>query len=417
MRWAERVGQGATSSVWLSEPPGTPCVLKLGKGPAEARRFADEAERLLFAAAPEFPALLALGLAGPALGAELGQRVEAGTPYLVLSSAPGVSLAHLLRDPALSAAAREDLSLRVARDVGAALSALHASGAAHGDVKPANIIVGADHARLVDFGLSGSAQQTEPTGGTAHYLAPEVFAHADGDARARDLWALGLTLLEILDPESASRKGPDFELRLAVRSRRSFARCSRPRPGARPSASWVFRRALAGAADAQSANDANGALRRRASVRRSYLSTRRNEIFAAARSKATRLDLVGPAAEWVAESRALVEGILKLRGRSLDDLLLPPLAPLDELSRARFLVALVGPAAASWPALRDLPEEQLLARLLSLAELREPESFTLAAIEHAAVPELPRSASTSARWTWRWRSAVRCPMLRGWDSG
>jgi len=395
VRWAERIGQGATSSVWLSESASTPCVLKLGKGPAEAPRFADEAERLLFAAAPEFPALLAVGLAGPALGAELGQRIEAGTPYLVLSSAPGKSLAELLSEPVLSAGAREELSLLVARDLGAALSALHGSGAAHGDVKPANIIVAADQARLVDFGLSGAAEQAEPSGGTAHYLAPEVFAQADGDARARDLWALGVTLLEILEPESASRQDREFR----VRGQSALAPVVRallsPAPGARPSANWVFRRALAGAANAANANqayDTNAALRRRASVRRSYLSTRRNEIFGAARSKGTHIDLQGHAAEWVVESRTLAEGILKLRGRLLDDAPSPPIAPLDELSRARFLVALVGPVAASWPSLRDLREEQLLDRLLSLSDLREPESFTLAAIEHDVALESPRTA-------------------------
>ena len=106
VRWTERIGQGATSSVWRGEWAEGACVLKLAKGPAEARRFADEAERLLFAAAPEFPALLALGVAGPALGVELGQRVDTGTPYLVLSSAPGVSLAQLLGDPGVGGVAR-----------------------------------------------------------------------------------------------------------------------------------------------------------------------------------------------------------------------------------------------------------------------------------------------------------------------
>jgi len=391
VRWSERLGQGATSSVWLGECAGLPCVLKLAKGPAEARRFADEAERLLFAAAPEFPALLAVGSAGPTLGSELGQRVDAGTPYLVLSSAPGESLAHLLGDPTLTPEAREVLSLLVARDLGAALSALHGSGAAHGDVKPANIIVGAGHARLVDFGLSGAAEQAEPSGGTAHYLAPEVFTPAGGDARARDLWALGVTLLEILQPEAAGRKMHGFEVRVhgalapVVRALLAAA------PGARPSASWVFHRALAGAADASDAPDANGALRRRASVRRCYLSTRKNELFVAASSKGTLIALEGIAAEWVAECRRLAEGILRLRGRAASDLPAPPIAPLDALSRARFLVALVGPAAASWPALRDLGEEQLLLRLLDLAEQREPESFTLAAIEHGAAPDLPRA--------------------------
>ena len=194
VRWVEQVGRGATSAVWLGDSDGEPCVLKLGKGPGEAPRFADEAERLLFAASPEFPALLGVGLAGPALGMELGLRVEPGTPYLLLSLAPGVSLEQLLSAPSLSAAAREQLALLVARDIGAALSALHGSGAAHGDVKPGNIIVASDQARLVDFGLSGPAEQSQPSGGTTRYLSPEVFGSAEGDARARDLWALGVTL-------------------------------------------------------------------------------------------------------------------------------------------------------------------------------------------------------------------------------
>ena len=49
VRWTEQIGRGATSAVWLGDADGTPCVLKLGKGPGEAPRFADEAERLLTA--------------------------------------------------------------------------------------------------------------------------------------------------------------------------------------------------------------------------------------------------------------------------------------------------------------------------------------------------------------------------------
>jgi serine/threonine protein kinase len=322
VRWLERLGQGATSSVWLGEWAGGGCVLKLGKGPAEAHRFADEAERLLFASAPEFPTLLGLGLAGPALGAELGLRVDAGTPYLVLSSAEGVSLAQLLSEPTLTPAKREAIAIHVAHDVGAALSALHGSGAAHGDVKPANVIVGADHARLVDFGLSGPAEQVEPNGGTTRYLAPEVFAHADGDARARDLWALGVTLLEILQPETASQNHRNFEVRvesaltLVVRALLAQA------PGARPSASWVSRRAQAHLPGERTSK----AERRRASVRRSYIGTRKNEIFAAARSKGTSLSLEGQAADWFAECREFAEGILKLRGLVPPRLLGPPCA-------------------------------------------------------------------------------------------
>ncbi len=375
--WLRTIGQGATSSVWLGDAEGTACVLKLGKGAADAPRFADEAERLLFGAAPEFPTLLGVGLAGLGLGGELGTRIEHGTPYLLMSFAPGQTLQRALAEPDLDSEARSALAYAVARDVAAALSALHGSGAAHGDIKPANIIVDGDRARLVDFGLSGVAHQLEAKGGTARYLAPEVFGAGDGDARARDLWALGATLLEILAPEAAQVAVRDFELRSASELASVVRALLSRTPGARPSAGWVFRRAAAASGEPLE----RAAVRRRESVRRSYLSTRRTEIFAFARSKGARLELVGPAASWLAEARPLAEGILKLRGRPLDDVLVPPVGPLDALSRSRFLVALVGPMAASWPALRELREEQLIARLLELSEQREPESFTLAAIE------------------------------------
>lgn len=372
---AERLGQGATSSVWRAELDGVACVLKLGKGPTEAPRFADEAERLLFGAAPEFPELLGVGS-------------DAGAPYLLLSAAPGVSLDQRLG----SGPANEAVAALVARDVGAALAALHGSGAAHGDVKPANVIVSEHGARLVDFGLSGAAHQTHTEGGTPRYLAPEVFGEGDGDARARDLWALGVTLLEIIAPESASAKPSDFELRsssaLAPVVRALLSRA----PSARPSAGWVFRRALE---SAEAEPETSASARYLAAVRRAYLNTRRSEIYALARSRGARSELSGPSAAWLSQARSLAEGILRLRGRSLDDVLVPPIAELDALGRARFLVALVGPAAAAWPALRDWSEERLLVRLLELATEAAPESFTLAAIEQRA-PRLLPAAPPSA---------------------
>ncbi|MEP7051627.1 MAG: protein kinase, partial [Pseudomonadota bacterium] len=413
----EVLGQGATSTVWRGESAGISCVLKLGRGPAEAPRFADEAERLLFAAAPEFPQLLGVGFAGALLCAELGVKFESGTPYLLLSAAPGVSLDHLL-GAVQQPGSREALAHTVARDIGAALSALHASGAAHGDVKPSNIVVGEGRARLVDFGLSGAAS-APLTGGTRRYLAPEVFADAAGDARARDLWALGATLLEILAPEAAVALGALSEREFHGESplfpvvRALLARA----PGARPSAAWVFRRAQASAPESAALEAAE---RRRASVRRAYLSTRQGEIFRAARHKSLSLGLRGHAAAWLAETFSLADGILKLRGLAPHTGVVPTLLELDASARARFLVALVGPVAASWPALRELSEELLLSRLLGLAEHGEPESFTLAELERGALSELDvtqasavdvalalRSQLPDPRWLDRGESLVR----------
>ncbi|MEO8905537.1 MAG: sigma 54-interacting transcriptional regulator [Polyangiaceae bacterium] len=385
----EALGQGATSTVWLGESAGMPCILKLGRSPAEAPRFADEAERLLFAAAPEFPLLLGVGLAHLGLSTELGVRFEPGIPYLLLSSAPGLSLDRVLGAADATDCSRDDLAHTVARDIGAALAALHASGAAHGDVKPANIVVAAGRARLVDFGLSGAASAQQVSGGTRRYLAPEVFTDAAGDARARDLWALGATLLEILSPEAAAGSGALSEFEFHSPSalfpvvRALLARA----PGARPSADWVFRRARA-SASASASTDADAVQGRRARVRRAYLSTRQGEILAAARHKGVSLGLRGHAATWLGECLGLADGILKLRGLAAPDGVAPTLAELDATARARFLVALVGPSAASWPALRELGEEQLLSRLLDLAERGAPESFTLAELERGALAEV-----------------------------
>ena len=210
----------------------------------------------------------------------------------------------------------------------------------------------------------------------------------------------GVTLLEILQPESVSQQGSSISgfacKGCSRRARTGIARACAGRASI-GELRIVSPRALAGAIDAEKANerehsDANGSLRRRASVRRSYLSTRKNEIFQcrAQQGPHGRLAGAGGRVGSVEVSRAGSGDPQAARGLApTAKAPLPPIAALDELSRARFLVALVGPAAASWPALRDLREEQLLgAPARAGRAVHEPESFTLAAIERGAVAEL-----------------------------
>lgn len=90
-----------------------------------------------------------------------------------------------------------------ARRLLAALAAVHAVGLVHCDVKPENILVGADllHGepvmKLCDFGQATTPEQIGTYVGTRWYRAPELLLGAKGDA-AVDLWAAGCTLAELV---------------------------------------------------------------------------------------------------------------------------------------------------------------------------------------------------------------------------
>jgi hypothetical protein len=124
----------------------------------------------------------------------------------------------------------------IVSQVARALDAAHARGIVHRDVKPANVLLGAnDHAYLTDFGLT--KRVTSHTGstrdggwvGTLGYVAPEQIRGERLDARA-DVYALGCVLYHSLagappyqresdeatlwahlndDPPSVHRRAPD----------------------------------------------------------------------------------------------------------------------------------------------------------------------------------------------------------------
>ena len=93
--------------------------------------------------------------------------------------------------------------LAIGTQVADALSAAHAAGLVHRDVKPANILLSADGRVLVaDFGIAKAAQGGDHTEdgamvGTAKYLAPEQVQGHPVDPRT-DVYALGIVLYEAL---------------------------------------------------------------------------------------------------------------------------------------------------------------------------------------------------------------------------
>jgi eukaryotic-like serine/threonine-protein kinase len=85
-----------------------------------------------------------------------------------------------------------------------ALSAAHANGTIHGDIKPENIILRPDHyVKLLDFGLARKvtaetlALGSSPGFGTLRYMSPEQ-ARAELLTPATDVFSLGLVLYELL---------------------------------------------------------------------------------------------------------------------------------------------------------------------------------------------------------------------------
>jgi DNA-binding beta-propeller fold protein YncE/predicted Ser/Thr protein kinase len=126
---------------------------------------------------------------------------EDGALYIAMRYVEGSDLRTLVRaeqrlDPARAA--------QIVSQVASALDAAHARGIVHRDVKPANVLLGAnDHAYLTDFGLT--KRVTSHTGstrdggwvGTLGYVAPEQIRGERPDARA-DVYALGCVLYHSL---------------------------------------------------------------------------------------------------------------------------------------------------------------------------------------------------------------------------
>jgi serine/threonine protein kinase len=161
----------------------------------------------------------------PNLAAVYGFGAEEGILFYAMQLVEGPSLRDVLEDLArrreqVRAQPEYRTAVGWARDVAAALDALHRRGLVHRDVKPSNIMLAhtAEHpgewpdapAILVDFGLvrrvdSHTLTEGSISAATPSYAAPEQLIGIEVDARA-DVFGIGVTLHDLLSARLPSER-------------------------------------------------------------------------------------------------------------------------------------------------------------------------------------------------------------------
>jgi eukaryotic-like serine/threonine-protein kinase len=196
-RLVERLGQGGMSVVWRAydEVLGRLVAVKTirpdrsATDPASRERIRAEARAAARLSHPFITNVY-----------DYGECTAGGgepTPFVVMELVEGEPLDERLDRERLSPA----FAVEVCAQVAAALGAVHARGLVHRDVKPANVMLTPDGAKVVDFGISAVAGDNPDTVdrvmGTPAYLAPERLDGGPADA-ASDMYALGLLLYKTL---------------------------------------------------------------------------------------------------------------------------------------------------------------------------------------------------------------------------
>ncbi|MGH3168888.1 MAG: serine/threonine-protein kinase, partial [Trebonia sp.] len=185
----EKIGEGGMGVVYLARDAENRTVALKVLGPAVTddpnarRRLAREVETMRRVRSPNVAEILDADVTGP-------------SPYIATRYVPGRALDDIVRkDGPLRGAALE----RLAAGLASALSAIHAGGVVHRDLKPGNVMMDAGNPVVIDFGIaniSDAATRLTQTGmvmGTPGYLAPEVI-EGQPSTGASDVHSWGATV-------------------------------------------------------------------------------------------------------------------------------------------------------------------------------------------------------------------------------
>jgi eukaryotic-like serine/threonine-protein kinase len=177
---------------------------------------------------------------------------DASTPWLATEYVPGVPLS---RAVAATGPLPPPVVTPLAAHLARALVAIHDAGLVHRDVKPANVLLAPDRAKMIDFGISRALDGTRMTStgmavGTPAFMSPE---QADGAelSTASDVFSLGSLLVWAATGTGPFGEGSPVTLLRRILSaepglgaltgpiRDLVAECLRRDPAARPTAAQL----------------------------------------------------------------------------------------------------------------------------------------------------------------------------------
>ena len=188
-RLQDRLGEGGMGVVHLArDPEGRAVAVKVlhplgSEGVNARRRLAREVETMRRVRSPYVAEVLDADVTGE-------------FPYIVTRFVTGPTLDEMVRT-------RGPLSgpglRRLGHGMAEALTAIHAAGVVHRDLKPGNVMLSDDRPIVIDFGIAqaGDATRLTQTGlvmGTPGYLAPEVI-EGEPSSPASDVHSWGSTMV------------------------------------------------------------------------------------------------------------------------------------------------------------------------------------------------------------------------------